>query len=661
MIQRLLVANRGEIARRIFRTCRRLGIETVAVYTEADARAPHVLEADAALPLGTPDGYLAPDRILDAARRSGADAIHPGYGFLAERPAFARAVEEAGLLFVGPPAGCMERLGDKAQAKRIAREAGVPVVPGWDGEAGDARELARRARKLGLPLLVKAAAGGGGKGMRLVAAWEELEEALLAARGEAERAFGDGRLLLERWIDRPRHIEVQIFGDHHGNIVHLFERDCTLQRRHQKIMEECPAFGIAEEIRERLWEAALRLARAVGYANAGTVEFLLAPDGNFYFIEANARLQVEHPVTEAVTGLDLVEWQLRIAAGERLPLLQDQIQARGFAVEVRLCAEAPEEGFRPATGRITELHLPEQLPGIRIDAGIEPGSTVTAHYDSLLAKIIAAADDRPGAHRRLLQALERTQLGGVRTNLGFLARLLAHPAVQAGRIDTGWLEREAPALAARDDRTALAPLAALALLAHRLERPTSPAGVEAQSPWNLRNGFRLGAPARQRFCWWGAEGEEVWHAEAEDGGWRITGGGRSLRAGWIRRDGTRVLFEVPGEGTRAFSAWLREEAAVTVACGSERATFVLDPGSRGGGEGAGGERILRAPLPGRIVAVPAEEGARVRRGTPVVVLEAMKMEQRLSAPFDGCIVEVRVRPGDQVEEGAVLAVLEPEA
>ena len=661
MIRRLLVANRGEIARRIFRTCRRLGIETVAVYTDVDAHAPHVLEADAALPLGAPDGYLAPDRILEAARKAGADAIHPGYGFLAERPAFARAVAEAGLLFVGPPAACMERLGDKAQAKRIAREAGVPVVPGWDGEGADATALLGRARELGLPLLVKAAAGGGGKGMRRVAAWEELEEALSAARGEAERAFGDGRLLLERWIDRPRHIEVQIFGDHHGNIVHLFERDCTLQRRHQKIMEECPAFGIAEEIRERLWQAALRLARAVGYANAGTVEFLLAPDGSFYFIEANARLQVEHPVTEAVTGFDLVEWQLRIAAGERLPRAQEQIQARGFAVEVRLCAEAPEEGFRPATGRITELHWPGRLPGIRIDAGIEPGSTVTAHYDSLLAKIIAAADDRPRAHQRLLQALERTQVGGVQTNLAFLARLLAHPAVQAGRIDTGWLEREAPALVHGEDRAALAPLAALALLADRLERPASPAGVEAQSPWNLRTGFRLGAPARQRFSWWGAEGEEVWRAEAEGGGWRIAGGGRSLRVSWIRLDGTRVLFGVPGEGPRGFSAWLHEGESITVACGSERATFALDAGSRTGGESAGGERILRAPLPGRIVAVPAEEGARVRRGMAVVVLEAMKMEQRLSAPFDGCLVEVRVQPGDQVEEGAVLAVLEPES
>ena len=663
MIRTLLVANRGEIACRIFRTCRRLGIRTVAVFSDADAEAPHVRAADLALRIGPAparESYLHVERILEAARRAGADAIHPGYGFLAEDASFAAAVRDRGLIFVGPPPELMRRLGDKREAKALAVQADVPVVPGCHGRTLDDAALLARAREIGFPLLVKAAAGGGGRGMRRVAREEELTAALEASRREAESAFGAGTLLLEKWIERPRHVEVQIFGDRHGHIVHLFERDCSLQRRHQKVLEETPAPRLPPSIRRRLHEAALAVARAAGYENAGTVEFLVEDDERFYFIEMNTRLQVEHPVTEAVTGLDLVEWQIRIAAGEPLPMAQEDIRSEGAAIEVRLYAECPEEGFRPAPGRITRLLLPSDLPGIRVDAGVAEGGSVSPHYDPMIAKIIAHGPDRPQALFRLRAALERTHVRGPATNLALLAHLLATDKVARGEVDTGWLEREGMAKNGAEDAAGLERLAAAAILAERLARPDCPAHVEPNSPWNLRTGFRPGAPASQRIALARGERELVFQATSTNGReWRFEGGAEEFTINRPTVAGARVRFEDESGLRQEFSAWFDGEE-VTVARGALRASFALAGMRERLAEETESESLITAPLPGRVVAVLVACGQIVRRGEPVAVIEAMKMEQQLAAPHDGRIAELRVAAGDRVEEGAVVARIERE-
>jgi acetyl/propionyl-CoA carboxylase alpha subunit len=620
----LLVANRGEIAVRIFATARRMGLATVAVYSEADAGALHVRSADRAVAIGPAparESYLVPEKIIAAAKDAGAEAVHPGYGFLSENAAFAEAVVAAGLVWVGPPPSAIRAMGLKDAAKALMAKAGVPVTPGYLGEDQHDETLARAAQRIGFPVLIKAVAGGGGKGMRRVDATADFTAALESARREAKAAFGDDRVLLETYVTRPRHIEVQVFGDKHGNFVHLFERDCSLQRRHQKVIEEAPAPGMDAATRAAVTEAAVRAAQAVGYEGAGTVEFIadassgLSAD-RIWFMEMNTRLQVEHPVTEAVTGLDFVEWQLRVAAGEPLPLKQDQIQLSGHAVEARLYAETVAEGrFLPSTGRLEHFRLPDT---VRVDTGVDQESEVTPFYDPMIAKLIAYSPTREAALERLAEACDRVEVWPVRTNAGFLARCLRSPDFVAGDMDTGLIDRRLSALASLSDPSASA-LSAVAR--HHL----SGSANAAPSPWTQLEGFRL-------------------NAEPD----------RSVR---LFRDGVAVIARVEDAEARSVIA-TSDDRIVTFEYG-EAFAFTTRPASAGGDEGGGGDGRIRAPMPGRITAVATRPGEAVKKGHPLVILEAMKMEHSLAAPFDGTVIELAVVVGAQVTEGTVLAILEP--
>ena len=619
MFASLLIANRGEIARRIIRTARRMGVRTVAVYSEADAEAPHVREADEAIPIGTPpaaESYLRGDKIIAAARQSGAEAIHPGYGFLSENAAFAEAVIAAGLIWVGPPPAAIRAMGLKDAAKRLMAEAGVPVTPGYLGEDQSPARLASEAEAIGWPVLIKAVAGGGGKGMRKVEAAPDFAAALAAARREAMAAFGDDRVLLETYVRRPRHIEVQVFGDSYGEVVHLFERDCSLQRRHQKVIEEAPAPGMDGATRAAICESAVKAARAVGYAGAGTVEFIAdASQGlradRIWFMEMNTRLQVEHPVTEAVTGLDLVEWQLRIAAGERLPLRQDEVRLDGAAVEARLYAESPATGFLPSTGPLERLRLPD---GIRVDSGVEQGGEVTPFYDPMIAKLIAHGPTREAAAARLAEACRSVEVWPVKANAGFLARCLAHPDFIAGDVDTGFIEARLDQLVPSGPPPAQV-LGAAAQA--RLDRERD------GSPWAALTGFRLNAAAAPRVRL--QLGEEVFTAgpaAASDGPTTLVLGDRV------------IVFEA-GE-----------------------AYAFTDPQTAEAEEGSSSDGAIRAPMPGKVASVQAQAGARVAKGAALVTLEAMKMEHALTAPFDAVVAEVTAVTGEQVSEGALLVRLD---
>ncbi len=660
MFGKVLIANRGEIAVRVARTCRRLGIATVAVHSDADAAALHVAEADEAVRIGpapAAQSYLRADAILDAARATGAEAIHPGYGFLSENAAFAEAVAAAGLTWIGPPPAAIRAMGLKDAAKARMEQAGVPVVPGWHGEGQDPAMLAAMAAEIGFPVLVKARAGGGGKGMRRVDRAEDFVEALEGASREAEASFGDPAVLIEKYVASPRHIEVQVFADAQGNAVHLFERDCSLQRRHQKVIEEAPAPGMPPEMRAAMGEAAVTAAQAVGYVGAGTVEFIadasegLRPD-RFYFLEMNTRLQVEHPVTEAICGVDLVEWQLRVAAGEPLPRRQSDLAIDGWAVEARLYAEDPAEDFRPSTGRLARLALPE---GIRVDAGVRAGDAVTPHYDPMIAKLIAHGPDRAAALARLSGALRRVEAAGVVTNAAFLGRLLADPDVAAGRVDTGLIARKADALLADPpppaEAWALAALAALDLLA--------PAAAD---PFAARDGFRSWgealavAPiargetqAEIRLTRRRADPPGLWRAETPAGGVAL--------AATASPDGA-VAFETDGRRRRGFA--LKAETGVAVGFDGDAWRFALRDPAAASEDEAGADDAARAPLPGVVRAVHVAPGDAVAKGDRLVTLEAMKMEHSLRAARDGVVAEVAVAPGDAVEEGAVLAALAPE-
>jgi 3-methylcrotonyl-CoA carboxylase alpha subunit len=505
MLRRLLIANRGEIACRIIRSCRRLGVHTIAVHSEADRGALHVRSADESVCIGPAparDSYLNIAAVIEAARATRADAIHPGYGFLSENAAFAEACAAAGIRFVGPPASAIRAMGLKNEAKAIVAAAGVPVVPGYMGEDQSNARLAHEAARVGFPLLVKAVAGGGGKGMRVVPDASALAEALVGARGEAENAFGDGRLMLERFLERPRHIEVQVFGDSHGGCVHLFERECSVQRRYQKIIEESPSPFVSQAMREAMTAAAVSAARAVDYVNAGTIEFIVDADGNFYFMEMNTRLQVEHPVTEAVTGLDLVEWQLRVAAGERLPLAQHEIRQQGHAIEARLYSEDPRRGFLPSVGRVERFARPAGDENWRVDAGIEDGDAITVHYDPMIAKVIACGRDRAEALATLRRQLDRTAIFGVANNLPLLRAIAAHPQFAAGDVDTGFVDRELPALTREAAPAPESLMLAASIAIEDLAAP-DPRG----SPWTRGDGWRAGgacaspsACARRHSC-----------------------------------------------------------------------------------------------------------------------------------------------------------------
>jgi acetyl/propionyl-CoA carboxylase alpha subunit len=654
-IHKVLVANRGEIALRVMRTCRAMGISTVAVYSDADEDAPFVRAADEAVRIGPPparESYLVFNAILDAARVTGADAIHPGYGFLSENPRFARAVAEAELVFIGPPGEVIERLGGKQSAKRIARAAGVPTVPGYDGDDQSTPALVRAAADVGFPLLVKASAGGGGKGMRVVASANGLAEAIERARGEAASAFGDDTLLLERYIERPRHIEIQILGDTHGDVVHLWERECSVQRRHQKVIEEAPSVALDDARRAAMGRAAVELGRAVGYVGAGTVEFIVDPAGAFYFLEVNTRLQVEHPVTELTTGLDLVREQIRIARGERLGYASAPPQ-RGWAIEVRLCAEDADRDHLPTTGTLLAADVP---PTVRADIGVVAGSEIGIHYDSMLGKLIAHAPTRREAAQILQRALEETWVPGIVTNREQLARILAHPAFLAGELDTHFLEHHAGELAGRMPGLDRVRVGVVALVLHGI--------LERRTPDELAPpGWRNVRFSDQTITLTLGDAEiVVGYRPDAGGGIEIAIGGKTTHVSRFGRDGDRVWFVegTPPHGHRrsARVATSRSEngARSWVLAEGRQLAFVEQPrfpdAQRKAVAGA-----LVAPMPGKVVKVLASVGQEVAAGAALVVLEAMKMEHTVRAHAAGIVRDLHVAVGDQVDTDRLLAVV----
>ncbi|HWD67277.1 MAG TPA: biotin carboxylase N-terminal domain-containing protein [Caulobacteraceae bacterium] len=648
MIGSVLIANRGEIARRIIRTARRLGVATIAVYSEADARSAHVREADVAIEIGSAsitESYLRSETILEAAIATGAEAIHPGYGFLSENADFAEVVEAAELVWIGPPPAAIRAMGLKDAAKRLMAEAGVPVTPGWIGENQDSQNLAKEAAKIGWPVLIKAVAGGGGKGMRKVENAPDFMDALAGAKREAKAAFGDDRVLLEKFVSRPRHIEVQIFADSLGGIVHLFERDCSIQRRHQKVIEEAPAPGMDETTRQALYSAAVRAARAVDYRGAGTVEFIAdASDGlsadRLWFMEMNTRLQVEHPVTEAITGLDLVEWQLRVASGEPLPLRQDQIGFSGHAIEARLYAEDPGNGFLPSMGTLKVFELPGEVRG---DSAVEAGDSVPPYYDPMLAKLISHAPTREMATRELAAACEAVRVWPVRTNAWFLARCLNDADFVAGDADTGFIDRKMAALASAPAPSVEVRVAAAGRLA--AIAPTT-AGTELSE---VLFAFRLNAPAKSIVTLNFAESSSEATLARVGEAYEVEIEGRRLRA-----LPSRGSVEIAGESYRA--ADIGEDHVVVFEKGAAFECGLLKWGA--GAEADASDGTVRSPMPGRIVSILRRAGESIKAGETLLVLEAMKMEHALKAPVTGVIAELIVGEGTQVNEGVVLARIE---
>ncbi|RDZ28118.1 acetyl/propionyl/methylcrotonyl-CoA carboxylase subunit alpha [Lysobacter silvisoli] len=667
MFDKILIANRGEIACRVIRTCRALGIRTVAVYSEADADAQHVRQADEAYPIGGPrpaDSYLRGDAIIEVALRSGAQAVHPGYGFLSENADFADAVAAAGLTFIGPAGSSMRKMGSKAGAKELMQAAGVPVVPGYTGEDQTPELLHREADRIGYPLMIKAAHGGGGKGMRIVRESAEFLPNLESCQREARNAFGRDRVLLERYVEQPRHIEIQIFGDAHGQVIHLNERECSAQRRYQKVLEESPSAFLTPELRQAMGEAAVMAGRAIDYVNAGTVEFIVGQDGGFYFMEINTRLQVEHPVTEYVTGLDLVEWQLRVASGEALPLAQGDIVQRGHAIEVRLYAEDPEAGFLPGSGKLERLRLPAPDAHVRIDSGVVEGDTVTIFYDPMIAKLIVADADRPRALARLRAALAQCEIAGPKSNIEFLERLARHPAVVEGRIDTGYLDRHLdefmPAADAAPDADLLTAATVTELLAQeRATRAQAAASNDPQSPWAIADGWRLGHGGRRSLAFLHREQRLEVQAQGSAGDYRIDGiGAAAVQVQGARLDGDGLSLRIDGRARRF--ALLGDGRRVVAHDGERRLRLQPVPMYRHEAAAAGGSgNNVVAPMPGRVVVVKAAAGDSVEAGQELMVIEAMKMELSLKAPRDGTVAEVRAAAGEFVEADAVLVALAP--
>jgi 3-methylcrotonyl-CoA carboxylase alpha subunit len=652
LFAKILIANRGEIACRIIRTCRRLAVRTVAVHSSADAHALHVEMADEAWAIGGPqpsDSYLCGDRIIAVAKATGAEAIHPGYGFLSENEGFARAVEAAGIAFIGPSPEAIGKMGLKDRAKALLEKAGVPVVPGYHGDNQDDTFLRGAAETIGFPLLVKAVAGGGGRGMRRVDSGDAFAAQLAAARREALGAFGDDRVLLERFVREPHHIEFQVFGDAHGNCVHLFERECSIQRRHQKVLEESPSPFLDDGLRARMGDAAVAAARAIGYRGAGTVEFIVGADRQFYFMEMNTRLQVEHPVTEMITGEDLVEWQLRVAAGEPLPLAQDEILTGGHAIEVRVCAENPANGFLPETGRIAVLRTPPPADDVRLDTGIREGDAVSVHYDSMIGKLICWGDDRAEAARRMLAALADTEILGVRTNLAFLERLVAHPAYRAGCTDTAFIETHRADLLPAAGEVPVEALVAAAARVHRDERTACAGG----SPWDDAGGWRLNQPAARRIDFRRADGVTV-TVEAIMGAGHATVriAGRSHRVVLGPGDGERLQIALDEE--TYFARVVRHGDLLSASTPRGRhELWLVDPFHYEPADLLPDAR-LTALMPGRVVRILAREGDTVAKGQSLLILEAMKMEHTLVSPREGTIARVAFAEGELVPADAVL-------
>ncbi|MDR7269997.1 3-methylcrotonyl-CoA carboxylase alpha subunit [Pelomonas saccharophila] len=659
MFKKILIANRGEIACRVAATARRLGIQTVAVYSEADADAQHVKACDEAILIGGPaprDSYLQWERILAAAKATGAQAVHPGYGFLSENEAFAQACADAGVAFIGPPPSAILAMGLKAESKRLMEAAQVPLVPGYHGADQDPALLKKEADRIGYPVLIKASAGGGGKGMRAVYSADEFDAALASCKREAINSFGDDAVLIERYVQKPRHIEIQVFGDSHGDCVYLFERDCSVQRRHQKVLEEAPAPGMTPERRAQMGEAAVAAAKAVGYVGAGTVEFIAEQDGRFYFMEMNTRLQVEHPVTEAITGQDLVEWQLRVASGEPLPLKQSELRMHGHAIEARICAENPDGGFLPATGRLDVARWPAHVAfergNVRIDAGVREGDAISPYYDSMIAKLIVWGEDRAQALARLDLALRDTHIVGLHTNVAFLRRCAATQSFAGADLDTGLIEREKAVLF---DQPGL-PLrvSAAAVVAHTL---AVEGATQGSDPWSARDGFRLFGSATRRFdLEAGGTHHEVLLSRHHRGGMTLTVEGEVIEFAVQSVDTeTHELF-LGTDRIRVKTYAQGERVAVFAPTGSAVLTEVDVIAHAGDGPTEGGR--LTAPMPGKLVAFLAKAGDTVTKGQPLAVMEAMKMEHTISSPRDGKVAELLFAVGDQVGDGAELLKLE---
>lgn len=677
MFQKILIANRGEIACRVAATARRLGIRTVAVYSDADAQSKHVAACDEAVHIGgsaPAESYLRGERILEVARATGAQAVHPGYGFLSENEGFAQACADAGVAFIGPPPASILAMGLKAESKRLMEGAGVPLVPGYHGADQDEALLKREADRIGYPVLIKASAGGGGKGMRVVERGEDFAAALASCQREAQNSFGDAAVLIEKYVTRPRHIEIQVFGDTKGNFVYLFERDCSVQRRHQKVLEEAPAPGMPPELRRQMGEAAVAAARAVGYVGAGTVEFIVEQrDGGmrFFFMEMNTRLQVEHPVTEAITGLDLVEWQLRVAAGEPLPLRQDQLQIKGHAIEARICAENPDRQFLPATGTLRTCVLPdctEFVTGtVRVDAGVREGDTISPYYDSMVAKLIVHGDTREQALARLDAALAATRIVGLQTNVQFLRHVLASRSFRGADLDTALIPREAAVLFDQD-KVGL-PLAVAAVVVDTLAREAQqqtddpwrgvpPPASGWIDPWARRDGWRSHGLNQRSFDFefhGAAQGARL--SYLHDGALRLAPGTSeaALPLAWhIEGRGPDALYVVTLGGARTVLHVVRdgEWAHVFTPQGATQIR-VLDALAHAGEADAEGGR-LTAPMPGKVVSFAVRAGDVVSKGQVLAVMEAMKMEHTIAAPADGTVGELLYSPGDQVAEGAEL-------
>ncbi|HEY6512686.1 MAG TPA: acetyl/propionyl/methylcrotonyl-CoA carboxylase subunit alpha [Burkholderiaceae bacterium] len=673
MFHKILIANRGEIACRVAATARRLGVRTVAVYSDADAQAAHVAACDEAVHIGASsprESYLRSERIIEAARHSGAQAIHPGYGFLSENEAFAQACADAGLVFIGPPASAIAAMGSKSAAKSLMEKARVPLVPGYHGKDNDAVLLAREAGRIGYPVLIKASAGGGGKGMRRVDKADDFGSSLASCQREAKASFGDDHVLVERYVTRPRHIEIQVFADTHGNAVYLFERDCSVQRRHQKVLEEAPAPGLSAERRAEMGAAAVAAAKAVGYVGAGTVEFIAEPrsDGDlrFYFMEMNTRLQVEHPVTEAITGLDLVEWQLRVAAGEPLPMKQDQLEISGHAIEARICAENPDANFLPATGTLRTLRWPHHVAfrrnadaerfhepaGARVDAGVREGDAISPYYDSMIAKLIVWGRDRAQALARLDAALAATHIVGLHTNVAFLRRVVNSRAFAQADLDTALIERERAVLFEQPPL----PLEVVAagVAAHALQAEASLQGAD---PWSRRDGFRLHGGARRHFHLLRGDAEHsVALARLHDGALQL----QIEESTWplqVRAQGADRHDVTLGGRRLSLSVYVHGEQVAGFAPEGRGDVREVDDIAHAG-EGAAAAGQLTAPMPGKLIAYLAKPGERVARGQALAVIEAMKMEHTIHAPRDGIVRECLYAAGDQVGEGSELLRLQ---
>ena len=665
MFDKILIANRGEIACRVATTARRLGVRTVAVYSDADAGSRHVAFADEAVRIGPPparDSYLQAAAIIAAAREHGAQAIHPGYGFLSENEGFARTVAEAGLVFIGPPPRALAAMGSKSEAKVLMEAASVPLVPGYHGAEQDPARLAGEAARIGYPVLIKAALGGGGKGMRIVTRAEEFAEMLASCKREAAASFGDDRVLVEKYLLRPRHVEVQVFADTHGNCLSLFERDCSVQRRHQKVIEEAPAPGMTAERRRAMGEAAVAAARAVGYVGAGTVEFIVEAD-TFYFMEMNTRLQVEHPVTEMITGHDLVEWQLRVAAGERLPVAQDELAIRGHAIEARVYAENPDKGFLPAIGRLSHMSMPAAVEfrrnaddngfhdpaPVRIDSGVRPGDAISPHYDPMIAKLVVWGEDRAQAIARMRAALAEFHIVGLANNVDFLARLMDNPSFIAADLDTGLIERERERLFALEARV---PEDMLAAACARVLADEAAASGSRRDPFDMRNGWRLNYIYTRTLTLASAHGVHDVLLDYGRDGWRYRHGSHDTPLAIVANDGTRLRLRL---GHRQLSAdVVRDGDDLHVFSAGRHRTLTLVDVIAHAGEHDGAGAGLVAPMPGKVIAVHVAAGSQVAKGTPLLVMEAMKMEHAIVAPEDGIVEAVLYAAGEQVAEGAPL-------